>query len=103
MGQPVSRLDLAKMNYIYNLAKKLSSATEFEDCSIVMFDDGVFNHGRMEVWYCFAHAMWEHLPISEHMMLDRYVRKWFIHFLTKLPEQKNCIQEMQSEWEGLIE
>ena len=72
-------------------------------CCIEMVIDGKFNPGRLEVWYCFTHAVWRHIPASKRKMINSVVKRWFSMFLSELPEQKDRIQEMQLEWEGMTE
>ena len=45
----------------------------------------------------------QHIPESKRKMIDSVVKRWFLTFLSELPEQKDRIQEMQLEWEGMIE
>ena len=75
---------------------------DFEMCCIEMVIDGKYNAGRLEAWYFFARAVWQHIPESKRKLIDSVVKRWFLLFLSELPEQKDRIQEMQVEWEGIL-
>ena len=88
---------------IADRAKTISSAMDFEMCCIEMVIDGNFYPSHLEMWYYFAKAVWRHIPDTKRELIDSVVKRWFLMFLSELPAQKDRIEEMQLEWESMIE
>ena len=113
MGQLLSNLNPRQTHTKVNIepsktlyeeqAKTISSAMDFEMCCIEIVIDGNFYPNRLEVWYDFAKDVRQHIPDSKRDKIDSIVKRWFLMFLSELPEQRDRIQEMQLEWESIIE
>ena len=88
-------------DFIVDQATILAPKVDFERCSTEMFIDGVFHAGRLEMWYCLAHAVWQLIPDSKCIVMDSVVKRWFKILQAKVPEQMNRIEEMQAEWDNM--
>ena len=102
--QPLSKPIMEQhKDFLTDKAKSISSVMDFEMCCVEMVIDGKFNAGRLEVWYFFVHAVWRHIPNAKRKAINSVVKRWFILFLSELPQQKDRIQEMQLEWKSMVE
>ena len=67
---------------------------------ITCFDDGIYNLGRIEVWYVMSYTVHDRLPPNQRISLNTYFMTWMITFSQHLPDEKQRLQSIQESWKA---
>ena len=83
---------------IKDMSKVVSTADSYDVVVNIMFADSKFNPGRVEVWYIFSKSVRNHLPVSEHELLDLHFSKWICLLRQHLTDYTKIFHDIENEW-----
>ena len=64
-----------------------------------MFADGIFNIGRMKVWFYVSQSVYEKIPAHEREQCHELLMEWFSVFETKCPVIH--VEHMRNKWDEI--
>ena len=100
MGNPSSKPFQERKTEIIELSSSITTADAYDITSYYMFDDGIYNLGRIEVWYVMSCTVHDRLPPDERISLNTYFMRWMITFFQHLPNEKQRLQSIQELWKA---
>ena len=103
MGNPSSKPCQEHKTKIIEISNSITSVEAYEIASYYMFDDGIYNLGRVEVWYVMSCEVYNRLPLDQRISLNTYFMKWMSTLSQQLPEEKQRLKTIQSIWEDKYE
>ena len=84
---------------ICELSKMVTTAHSYNNCIGEMFEDGVFSMEWVEVWHIWSCAVYGHLPVDQHTLLNNYFWKWMSVFMLHLRHDTERLQFMKDSWQ----
>ena len=98
MGKTSSKPFHDRKSEIIDLSNSIATADAYNITSYCMFDDGIYNLGRIEVWYIMSWEVYNRLPPDQRISLNTYFMSWMITFFQHLPDEKERLQSIQALW-----
>ena len=98
MGKTSSKAFHERKSEIIDLSNSIATVDAYNITSYYMFDDGIYNLGRIEVWNIMSWEVYNHLPPDQRISLNTYFISWMITFFQHLPDEKERLQSIQALW-----
>jgi len=83
---------------ILELSKTITSVDDYDKISTLMFENDIYNRGRVEVWFIMSCDVHNRLPVDQQDSLEECFTKWMSSFLHYLPEEKKRLRAMEASW-----
>ena len=84
-------------NFLEMCAEQINSVESYRLMMQHMFADGVFNRGRIEVWFYVTQNVYERLPVHERERCHELVLEWFSVFEKKW--SGSHVEHMRITWD----
>ena len=98
MGKTSSKPFQERKTEIIELSNSIATADAYNITSYYMFDDGIYNLGRIEVWYIMSREVYNRLPADQRISLNTYFMTWMTTFFQHLSDEKERLQSIQTSW-----
>ena len=98
MGKTSSKPCQERKTEIIELSNFITTADAYDITSYYMFDDGIYNLGRIEVWYIMSCVVYNRLPPDQRISLNTYFMTWMTTFSHHLPDEKQRLETIQASW-----
>ena len=100
MGKTSSKPCQERKTEIIELSNSITTADAYDITSYYMFDDGIYNLGRIEVWYIMSRVVYNLLPPDQRISLNTYFMTWMTTFFQHLPDEKQRLETIQASWKA---
>ena len=86
-------------NFPAMCAAQINSLQNYQLTMQHMFADGIFNIGRIKVWFYVSQSLYKKIPAHEWEQCHELVMEWFSVFETKCPVIH--VEHMRNKWDEI--